>query len=260
VNQKKGFTLPEVVAFIFILMVVAGISFRLVYSVNQKAKIVVAKTEISQFAVALEDMKDDTGYYPVHLGAIFAESAPAGMERNWHGPYATKMRDMINADTPVDPWGNPYFYEIPLTDVPPETYLQTPEIGRSAGPPTTYNHTFTAPAGPGVIIVTNYGITSGEIRLNGTVVVSSSEFKNHPRPQIITKNVTLIGGINTLSAWLASTPNDYYIVSVGKSATKTALPTSDYFIIKSYGRDKKSGGTGFNRDIIFNSKMYPNFQ
>jgi len=260
VNQKKGFTLPEIVAFIFILVLVAGISFRLVYSVNQKAKIVVAKTEISQFAIALENMKDDTGYYPVRLGAIFDEQPPDGMERNWHGPYATKMKDMANIDTPVDPWGNPYFYEIPLTDIPPETYLQTPEIGRFTGTPRTYNYTFTAPAGPGVIITTNYGITSGEIRLNGNVVVSSIEFKNPPRPQVITKNVILPGGINTLSAWLASTPSDYYIVAVGKSATKTALPTSDHFIIKSYGKDKKSGGTDFSRDIIFNSKMYPNFQ
>ncbi|HPO52258.1 MAG TPA: type II secretion system protein GspG [bacterium] len=257
---KKGIALIELIIFIVIFLIIAGISFRLVYSVNQKAKIVKAKSEITQFAIALENMKDDTGYYPVRLGAIFDENPPAGMERNWNGPYATKMNDMVNDDTPLDPWGNPYFYEIPLTDVPPVTYIQTPEIGRFTGAPRTYTYTFTAPAGPSYLILTNYGITSGQITLNGVVIISTSEFRNHPKPQIITKTVTLLAGINTLSCWLASTPSDYYYVSIGNPATKAYLPTSDFFVIGSYGRDKKSGGKSFDRDILYNSKKYPNFQ
>ena len=260
-KKNKGFTLPELIIFMVIFMIIAGISFRLVYAVNQKTKIVAAKTQISQFAMALENIKDDTGYYPVRLGAIFDENPPAGMAKNWHGPYAKKMKDMVNDDTPLDPWGNPYFYEIPFTTLPPEVYLQTPDIGRTPGPPTRYNYTFTAPAGPATLIVTNYGISSGEIYLNGSLVVSSKEFKTHPRPQIITKNVTLIEGINnTAGSWLASSPNDYYTVAIGRGETNTTLPTSDYFILGSYGRDKTSGGSGFDKDIIFNSKMYPNFQ
>ncbi|MCM8817792.1 MAG: type II secretion system protein GspG [Candidatus Omnitrophica bacterium] len=259
-TEKKGISVVELLVFIVILMIIAGISFKLVYSVNQKAKIVKAKAEITQFVIALENMKDDTGYYPVRLGAIFDENPPAGMEKNWHGPYATKMRDMVNSDTPLDPWGNPYFYEIPATDVPPVTYIQTPEIGRFTGPPRTYTYNFTAPSGPAYLVLTNYGITSGEIRLNGAVIIEQSEFRNSPRPQIITRPVTLLAGTNTLSCWLASTPHDYYLVSVGNPATKKFLPTFDYFIITSYGRDKKSGGKGFDRDIIYNSKTYPNFQ
>jgi len=262
VNQikNKGLVLPDVLVFIVVLLIVTGISFRLVYSVNQKAKIVKAKTEITQFAIAVENMKDDTGYYPVRLGAIFDQTPPAGMERNWHGPYATKMRDTVDDDTPLDPWGSPYFYQIPLTDVPPQTYLQTPEIGRFTGKPKTYTYPFTAPSGPAVLILTNYGITSAEVSINGTVIIPQREFRNHPRPQIITKNVNLIGGINTLTTWFASTPTDYFLIWIGVPSTKAAVPTSDYFIIGSYGRDKNSGGTGFDRDIIFNSKIYPNFQ
>lgn len=260
-TKNKGFVvLSEILVFIVIFFIVAGISFRLVYSVNQKAKIVKAKTEISQFAIALENMKDDTGYYPVRLGAIFDETPPQGMEKNWHGPYATQMRDTVNNDTPLDPWGSPYFYQIPLTDVPPQTYLQTPEIGRFTGPPRTYTFPFTAPAGQAILTLTNYGITSGEIKLNGIVIIPQREFRNHPYPQIITKNVNLIGGTNILTAWIASTPRDYYLVSIGNPATKKYLPTSDYFIIGSYSRDKKMGGSIFDRDIIFNSKTYPNFQ
>ena len=259
-KNKKGIALVELIVFIVILSIIAGTSFRLVYSVNQKAKVVKAKSEIAQFAIALENMKDDTGYYPIRLGAIFDNNPPAGMEKNWHGPYATKMKDMVNDDTPLDPWGNPYFYQIPPTDVPPVTYVQTPEIGRFTGPPRTYTYTFTAPAGPAYLILTNYGITSGEIRLNGAIIIEQKEFKNHPYPQIIKKSVTLLGGVNTLSCWLASTPSDYYYVSVGNPATISYLPTPDFFIIGSYGRDKKSGGKGFDRDIIYNSKTYPNFQ
>ncbi|MCX7706320.1 MAG: type II secretion system protein GspG [bacterium] len=259
-NKRKGIALVELIIFIVIFLIIAGISFRLVYAVNQKAKIVKAKTEISQFAMALENMKDDTGYYPVRLGAIFDETPPPGMEKNWNGPYATKMKDMVNNDTPLDPWGHPYLYQIPMTDIPPETYIQTPEIGRFTGSPRTYTYDFIAPAGPAYLILTNYGITSGEIRLNGTVIIEQKEFKNSPWPQIITKPVSLLAGTNTLSCWLASTPNDYYLVSVGNPATKAYLPTSDYFVLTSYARDKKSGGKGFDRDIIYNSKTYPNFQ
>ncbi|MGB9642908.1 MAG: type II secretion system protein GspG [Candidatus Ratteibacteria bacterium] len=257
---KKGIALTELIIFIVIFLIIAGISFRLVYSVNQKAKIVKAKSEITQFAIALENMKDDTGYYPVRLGAIFDKNPPAGMEKNWNGPYATKMKDMVNDDTPLDPWGNPYFYQIPLTDVPPVTYIQTPEIGRFTGSPRTYTYNFTAPAGSAYLTLINYGITAGEIRLNGAIIIDQREFKNHPYPQIIIKNVTLLGGVNTLSCWISSTPQDYYSVSIGNPATKAYLPTSDFFLIGSYGRDKKSGGKGFDRDIIYNSKTYPNFQ
>ncbi|MCM8789158.1 MAG: type II secretion system protein GspG [Candidatus Omnitrophica bacterium] len=259
-NKNRGIAAVELIIFIAILLIVAGISFRLVHAVNQKAKIVRAKSEITQFAIALENMKDDTGYYPTRLGAIFDQNPPAGMEKNWHGPYATNMRDTINNDTPVDPWGTPYVYDIPATDVPPETYLQTPEIGRFTGKPRTYTFPFTAPAGPAFLILTNYGITSGEIILNGATIIAPSEFRNNPRPQIITKQVTLLAGTNMLSCWLASTPHDYYLVSIGNPATQTYLPTSDYFIITSYGKDKKAGGKNFGKDIIYHSKKYPNFR
>ena len=260
IKNKKGITLLELLIFIAVLMIIAGVSFRLVYSVNQKAKIVKAKAEITQFAMALENMKDDTGYYPVRLGAIFDEGPPPGMTKNWNGPYATKIRDTVNNDTPLDPWGSPYFYNIPYTEVPPKTYIETPEIGRFAGPPRTYTYTFSAPAGGAYLVLTNYGITAGEIRLNGVEIVQKKEFKNKPKPQIITKPVTLLAGTNILSCWLASTPADYYQVSIGKPATMEYIPTSDYFILGSYGRDKKAGGKGFGKDIVYNSKTYPNFQ
>jgi len=259
-KEKKGFAVLELIIFIVIFFIIAGISFRLVYAVNQKAKIVKAKSEITQFAIALENMKDDTGYYPVRLGAIFDKNPPAGMSKNWNGPYATKMSETVNNDTPIDPWGTPYFYQIPLTDVPPETYCSTPDIGRFTGPPRTYNFPFTAPGGPAQLILTNYGITSGEISVNGVVIIPQSEFKNNPYPQIITKNITLLAGTNVLTCWLASTPDDYFQVSIGNPVRKELRPTTDYFVIGSYGRDKKQGGKGFDRDIIFNSKTYPNFQ
>ncbi|MCM8827912.1 MAG: type II secretion system protein GspG, partial [Candidatus Omnitrophica bacterium] len=73
-STNKGLALVELMFLIIILLIVAGISFRLVYAVNQKAKIVKAKSEITQFAISLENMKDDTGYYPTRLGVIFDQS------------------------------------------------------------------------------------------------------------------------------------------------------------------------------------------
>jgi len=38
------------------------------------------------------------------------------------------------------------------------------------------------------------------------------------------------------------------------------MPTEEYFILGSYGKDKVSGGEGFDKDIAWRSDKYPNFQ
>jgi general secretion pathway protein G len=51
---------------------------------------------------ALDEFKVDNGFYPKNLQDFLQQ--PSGTT-NWHGPYLEKI--------PVDPWGNPYFYECP---------------------------------------------------------------------------------------------------------------------------------------------------
>jgi type II secretion system protein G len=256
----RGFVLIELVVFIVVFTIIATISFNLVRAVTQKAKIATAKAQISQMALALERIKEDTGNYPTSLIAIFQSNPPSGQERGWEGPYAQRFNQDTGLDTPLDPWGAFYFYAIPPTTIPPTNYFSSPQIVRQRAQPITYYYSFTAPGGQAQVVVTNYGIDSARIYINGVEVVSPDDFRENPKPQIITKPVTLNNGGNSAEIRVTSGPEDYFYVSVGTPQQTVYVPTREYFILGSYGKDKRSGGRGFDRDIVWYSNKYPNFQ
>jgi len=241
-GKKKGIWLVESLLVVVIICILAVISLKLIGNVIQKAKVVSAKAQIAQLAQALESVKDDTGYYPVFLTNLIQESPPKFQEKWWRGPYAREV--------PLDPWGSPYFYQIP-----PTTLWASPPLPREHGKPDTYTNSFESYAGKAILRIENYGVTACDITLNGVVVVYEYELKNKPRPQIIEKEVTLQEGNNVL-VWARSTPWDFLIASISASL----VPSREYFILGSYGKDKKGGGKGFASDIVWDSRTYPNFQ
>jgi hypothetical protein len=73
-------------------------------------------------------------------------------------------------------------------------------------------------------------------------------------PQVIRKDINLLAN-NTLSAVTTSPVGTYYTVTItGAKATK------EYFTLTSYGKDGKIGGFKENKDIVWVSNKYPNFQ
>jgi general secretion pathway protein G len=242
--NSKGFSLIEILIGLGIMAILFSMSFYLIYSVLQKAKITTAKVQIAQIAHLLEMVKEDTGYYPVFLSDLTVTPPPSGQEKGWDGPYS-------NLPIPLDPWGNPYFYSIP-----PTTLCNTGPLGHDYGKPPNYDFVFTGNAGyPAVLEIDNYGVTAATVSLNGTQIAPQQDFKKHPQPQILTYSVNLLDGSNTLSVWVASDPHDYFIAIV--SGTE---PSGAYFILGSYGNDGEPGGTGWNADITWISNQYPNFQ
>ncbi|MCM8762583.1 MAG: type II secretion system protein GspG [Candidatus Omnitrophica bacterium] len=241
-RNKKGIWLVEIVVVVLIVFILAIISLKLVGNVIQKAKVVSAKAQIAQLAQALETVKDETGYYPVFLNNLAQENPPKLHEKGWRGPYVREV--------PIDPWGVPYFYQIP-----PTTLWNSPALPREYGKPDTYTAYFESYAGKAILRIENYGVTACDITLNGVVVVYEYEFKNNPRPQIIEKEVTLQEGNNVL-VWARSKPGDFLIASISASL----VPSREYFILGSYGKNKVSGGKGFDADIVWDSRTYPNFQ
>ena len=241
-GKKKGIWLVESLVVVGIICILAIISLKLVGNVLQKAKVVSAKAQIAQIAQALEDVKNDTGYYPVYLSDLLSETPPNMQEQGWRGPYVREV--------PLDPWGSQYFYQIP-----PTTLWNSPTLPRQPGKPVTYTASFEARPGQALLRVENYGITACNITLNGVVVVTESEFKNNPRPQIIEKWINLQAG-NNIIVWARSTPGDYLIVNISSDK----VPTREYFILGSYAKDKIAGGKGFAADIVWDSRTYPNFQ
>ncbi len=240
--MKKGMALLELVVGIAIIVVLAAISMQLAGNVAQKAKIVSAKAQIAQLALLLETVKDDTGYYPAFLQHLAMESAPVLQEKGWDGFYASAV--------PLDPWGSPYFYEIP-----PTTLFSSPPLPREHGKPVTYTYSFETNGGPALLRVENYGVTACDIYINGVEVVHESEFKKKPQPQIIEKDITLLD-YNNMSSRVRSKPGEFLIINISSSS----VPTDKYFIVGSYGKNKKEGGKEFDRDIIWRSNIYPNFQ
>jgi len=240
-KKRKGAVLSEILIAVLIFFVVAFVAFHLVSQTYQKAKVAAARAQIAQLAAVLEACKDDTGLYPVFLTDLLSLQAPKGMEKNWQGPYLTKV--------PLDPWGNQYYYRIP-----PTTLFSSPPLPRIAGQPETVSFPIEISSpGKGRLKIENYGITSCSVYLNGVEVVRETEFKNSPRPQIIEKEVFLLEN-NTLTIRARSSPDDYLFASVSGT-----VPQERYFILGSYGRDKKEGGYGFNADIEWTSNVYPNF-
>jgi len=243
--MKKGMALMEVVVSIIILSILALISLHVISSVMQRSKVVrvvSAKAQIAQLALLLESVRDDTSLYPAFLLDITFASPPKMQEKGWDGFYS--------ATVPLDPWGSPYFYQIP-----PTTLFTSPPIPRTTGKPDTYTTSFETNPGKAIIRVENYGVTACDITLNGVVVVFEYEFKKKPLPQIIEKEITLLEG-NNLVTWARSQPGEFLIVNISASN----VPTDKYFILGSYRKDKKEGGKSFAEDITWRSDKYPNYQ
>lgn len=241
-GKKKGIWLVESLVIVSIICILAIISLKLVGNVLQKAKVVSAKAQIAQIAQALEDVKNDTGYYPVYLSDLLSETPPLMQKQGWRGPYIREV--------PLDPWGSQYFYQIP-----PTTLFTSPTLPRIYGKPETYTAYFEANPCRALLRIENYGITACDITLNGVVVVTESEFKNKPIPQIIEKWIDLQAGNNVL-VWARSTPWNYLVVNISSDR----VPSREFFILGSYGKDKLPGGKGFSADIVWDSRTYPNFQ
>ncbi|MBN1445475.1 MAG: type II secretion system protein GspG [Candidatus Omnitrophica bacterium] len=240
--KSYGSVIMEILVVIAIFVVIVGISIGVIRTISNKAKVVSAKAQIAQLSLLLEEIKDDTGYYPVYLSHLTAAEPPLMQEKGWGGPYTREV--------PFDPWGSPYFYQIP-----PTTLFTSPPLPRTYGQPDTYTDSFETNPGKGILRIENYGITACDITLNGVIVVYEWELKNNPRPQIIEKEIDLIPGNNIL-VWARSTPGDFLIASISANT----VPTREFFILGSYAMDKDSGGEGWAKDIVWISNIFPNFQ
>ncbi|MCX8081873.1 MAG: type II secretion system protein GspG [bacterium] len=241
--MKKGFTLTELIIAVTIVIIVAAISLKMVSLILHKARVVSAKTQIAQLAQILQTIKDDTGLYPVVLSDILSKSPPSGMEKGWHGPYSVSI--------PIDPWKTPYFYKIPLTNV-----FGSPPFIRGTGKPFSYYFNFEATSQTATMKIENYGVASAYVCVNGTTIFSHKDFcAKPPHPQIYERQVNIKDGTNYMEAWLASQPTSYFLVYI-----YGYFPTKEYFLLGSYGRDRKEGGKGVDEDIVWHSEKYPNFQ
>ncbi len=107
--NKRGFTLIELMIVIVILGILASIVVPRLMSEPDKARVVKAKMQIQNLAVAVKKFKMDNGFYPsTEQGLEALVTKPSIGKTPQHYPphgYISKV--------PKDPWGNDYIYISP---------------------------------------------------------------------------------------------------------------------------------------------------
>ena len=106
--RQRGFTLVEMLLVLTILAILAGIVIPNLANKAERARVTAAKTEVATLASALTEYEIDNGSYPKTSDGLQALIVkPRGGNDAWKGPYLQKNK------VPLDPWKNPYVYEVP---------------------------------------------------------------------------------------------------------------------------------------------------
>jgi len=104
---EHGFTLLELLVVLAIMGMLAAIIAPQVIRYLGSSKTSTAKVQIQYVMQSLELFRVDVGRYPTQQEGLEALVNPTPTAPNWNGPYLKKETAL------KDPWGNPYFYQIP---------------------------------------------------------------------------------------------------------------------------------------------------
>jgi general secretion pathway protein G len=104
---ENGFTLIEIMVVILILGLLATLVVQSLRGATDKAKHTKAMADIAEMKTALDRYYIDNGSYPTTDQGLQALVSPPGggnLPTNYEeGGYIQRI--------PMDPWGNPYFYQ-----------------------------------------------------------------------------------------------------------------------------------------------------
>jgi general secretion pathway protein G len=110
-NNKRGFTLIEIMVVVIILGLLAGIVLPKILGREEEAKVSAAKVQIKSIESALDGFKLDNGFYPTTdqgLNALIKKPEVGRIPDKWkEGGYLKPAR------IPKDPWGKDFLYFAP---------------------------------------------------------------------------------------------------------------------------------------------------
>lgn len=105
-RAEHGLTLLEVMVVILIMGMIAGIVSKVVVGRVQEARVETAKTQMAEFAGALDTFHVHNGFYPTTeqgLGALVEKPTSSPIPKQWAAAGYMKA-------IPLDPWGRKYIY------------------------------------------------------------------------------------------------------------------------------------------------------
>ena len=108
-RRRRGFTLMEILLVLAILVVLGSMVGVGYVQIQKNAYINTAKTQVTALEKAVNFYILDVGSAPPADTGLSALLTPPGElpdPTKWKGPYLEKQ------DLPVDPWNNPYVYEL----------------------------------------------------------------------------------------------------------------------------------------------------
>jgi len=105
-GSYRGFTLIELLLVLVILAALAAIVTPKFARRSEQARITAARTQISQFEVALDAFEIDIGRYPSSSEGLRALVEQPSNAEGWQEAY-------LKRDVPRDPWDNEYVYKYP---------------------------------------------------------------------------------------------------------------------------------------------------
>ncbi len=106
-TRQRGFTLVELLVVMVILGLLASMVLPNFFGTSNKARIGIAKTQMSALGTALDSYALDTGRYPSTSEGLQAlVDQPSGLDM-WDGPY------IKGGKLPKDPWGAQFEYAGP---------------------------------------------------------------------------------------------------------------------------------------------------
>lgn len=111
VNNKKGFTLIEIMVVIVILALLAALVGPKLMGRTDDAKITDARVQVKNIETALKLYKLDNGSYPSTeqgLGALVAKPTVGVIPKSYKDEGYLESKKV-----PKDPWGNDYLYVSP---------------------------------------------------------------------------------------------------------------------------------------------------
>jgi general secretion pathway protein G len=103
-NQRRAFTLVELLLVLTILAILAAIVLPKLTGQGERARVKAAITQISAFGTALDLFEVENGHYPKGKNGLNDLMVQPRDTQNWH-QYMESI--------PLDPWQHPYIYEFP---------------------------------------------------------------------------------------------------------------------------------------------------